>query len=50
MLRATCSLKGALILYTQYDVDDWYCRIDCVRAGAKRTPSLNASWVCFLMQ
>lgn len=27
-----CSRKGALILYTQYDVDDWYYRIDCDRA------------------
>ena len=27
-----CSQKGALILCTQYDVDDWYYRIDCDRA------------------
>ena len=27
-----CSRKGALILCTQYDVDDWYYRIDCDRA------------------
>ena len=26
-----CSQKGALILCTQYDVDDWYYRIDCDR-------------------
>ena len=27
-----CSKKGALILCTQYDTDDWYFRIDCDRA------------------
>lgn len=27
-----CSQKGALILCTQYDTDDWYYRIDCDRA------------------
>ena len=27
-----CSRKGALIRCTQYDVDDWYYRIDCDRA------------------
>lgn len=27
-----CSRKGALILCTQYDVDDWYYRIDCDQA------------------
>lgn len=27
-----CSKKGALILCTQYDTDDWYYRIDCDRA------------------
>lgn len=27
-----CSHKGALILCTQYDTDDWYFRIDCDRA------------------
>lgn len=27
-----CSRKGALILCTQYDLDDWYYRIDCERA------------------
>lgn len=27
-----CSQKGALILCTQYDVDDWYYRIDCDRS------------------
>lgn len=26
-----CSKKGALILCTQYDTDDWYYRIDCDR-------------------
>lgn len=26
-----CSKKGAIILCTQYDVDDWYYRIDCDR-------------------
>ena len=36
--------------YTQYDVDDWYYRIDCVRAGAKRTLSPKTSWVCLLKQ
>ena len=28
----TCSRKGALILCTQYDADEWYFRIDCDRA------------------
>ena len=28
----TCSKKGALILCTQYDTDEWYYRIDCDRA------------------
>ena len=28
----TCSRKGALILCTQYDTDEWYFRIDCDRA------------------
>ena len=27
-----CSKKGAMILCTQYDTDDWYFRIDCDRA------------------
>ena len=27
-----CSRKGALILCTQYDTDEWYFRIDCDRA------------------
>lgn len=27
-----CSKKGALILCTQYDTDEWYFRIDCDRA------------------
>ena len=27
-----CSRKGALILCTQYDTDEWYYRIDCDRA------------------
>jgi len=27
-----CSKKGALILCTQYDTDEWYYRIDCDRA------------------
>ena len=27
-----CSQKGALILCTRYDVDDWYYRIDCDQA------------------
>ncbi|MCD7922193.1 MAG: ATP-binding protein [Clostridiales bacterium] len=27
-----CSQKGALIICTQYDTDDWYYRIDCDRA------------------
>lgn len=27
----SCSRKGALILCTQYDTDDWYYRIDCDR-------------------
>lgn len=27
-----CSRKGALIICTQYDTDDWYFRIDCDRA------------------
>ena len=27
-----CSRKGSLILCTQYDVDNWYYRIDCDRA------------------
>lgn len=27
-----CSKKGSLILCTQYDIDDWYFRIDCDRA------------------
>ena len=29
---AACRQKVALILCTQYDVDDWYYRIDCDRA------------------
>lgn len=31
-LVEACSRKGALILCTQYDTDDWYYRIDCDRA------------------
>ena len=27
-----CHKKGALILCTQYDTDEWYYRIDCDRA------------------
>ena len=27
-----CSRKGAMILWTQYDTDEWYFRIDCDRA------------------
>jgi len=27
----SCSHKGALIICSQYDVDDWYYRIDCER-------------------
>ena len=30
-----CSQRGALILCTQYDVDNWYYRIDCHRAEDK---------------
>ena len=30
-LVEACSSKGALILCTQYDTDDWYFRIDCDR-------------------
>lgn len=30
-LIEVCSKKGALILCTQYDIDDWYFRIDCDR-------------------
>lgn len=31
-LIEACSRKGALILCTQYDTDEWYYRIDCDRA------------------
>ena len=31
-LIEVCSRKGALIICTQYDTDDWYYRIDCNRA------------------
>lgn len=31
-LVEVCSKKGALIICTQYDTDDWYYRIDCNRA------------------
>ena len=30
-LIEACSKKGAIILCTQYDIDDWYFRIDCDR-------------------
>ena len=43
-----CSRKGALILCTQYDVDDWYYRIDCDRPKTKAVPSPKASWTASL--
>lgn len=35
-----CSRKGALIRCTQYDVDDWYYRIDCDRAEDERSAAI----------
>ena len=33
-----CVQKGALIICTQYDTDDWYYRIDCDRAEDEKSP------------
>lgn len=32
-----CVQKGALIICTQYDTDDWYYRIDCDRAEDEKS-------------
>ena len=37
-----CSKKGALILCTQYDTDEWYYRID-----SNRQRSRNGEWLIF---
>lgn len=37
-----CIQKGALIICTQYDTDDWYYRIDCDRAEDEKSPVTEA--------
>ena len=37
-----CIQKGALIICTQYDTDDWYYRVDCDRTEDDESPIAEA--------